>query len=241
MLIQKQKKIERVVKITKAKKVIFVGDTHGDLDASQKVIKEYLKRGNKIVFLGDYVDRGPNSKQNLDFLLKVKEKYPTQIYLLQGNHEGHRIHKFTPDNFWRSLTNYEYQKYATIVESFPFAITVGSVIALHAVLPDIKKLNDFNKIQLGDENWFRICWGDFSENDETTLRETFDREYFERIMKRLNKKILIRAHQNCKTFMFDEKCVTIFTSSAYLREKTIAVYDLSKRLEKGSDLEIRVI
>jgi len=49
----------KLIEIKKAKKIIFVGDTHGDLDASQKVIKDYLKEGNKIVFLGDYVDRGP--------------------------------------------------------------------------------------------------------------------------------------------------------------------------------------
>ena len=86
----------RLIKIKDAKRIIFVGDTHGDLEASQKVIKDYLKPGNKIVFLGDYVDRGPYSKENLDFLLEIKAKKPNQIYLLQGNHEGHHILKFSP-------------------------------------------------------------------------------------------------------------------------------------------------
>jgi len=108
-----------LIEIKTAKKVIFVGDTHGDLEASQKIIRNYLKEGNKIVFLGDYVDRGPFSKENLDFLLEQKEKYPEQIFLLQGNHEGHRILKFSPAEFWESLTNEEYQKYAKIVEKFP--------------------------------------------------------------------------------------------------------------------------
>ncbi len=54
----------KLIEIKKAKKVIFVGDTHGDLEASQKVIKDYLKPGNKIVFLGDYVDRGPYLREN---------------------------------------------------------------------------------------------------------------------------------------------------------------------------------
>ncbi|PJA83945.1 MAG: serine/threonine protein phosphatase, partial [Candidatus Nealsonbacteria bacterium CG_4_9_14_3_um_filter_37_29] len=47
----------KLIEIKKAKKVIFVGDTHGDLEASQKIIKDYLKPENKFVFLGDYVDR----------------------------------------------------------------------------------------------------------------------------------------------------------------------------------------
>ena len=65
----------KLIEIKKAKKVIFVGDTHGDLEASQKVIKNYLKEGNIIVFLGDYVDRGSYSKENIDFLLEIKNLY----------------------------------------------------------------------------------------------------------------------------------------------------------------------
>ena len=42
-------------------KVIFVGDTHGDLEATEKITYRYLKPENKLVFLGDYVDRGPAS------------------------------------------------------------------------------------------------------------------------------------------------------------------------------------
>jgi metallophosphoesterase superfamily enzyme len=58
------------------------------LESSQKIIKNYLKNGQKIVFLGDYVDRGPHSRENLDFLLEIKAKNPKDIFLLQGNHEG---------------------------------------------------------------------------------------------------------------------------------------------------------
>lgn len=92
--------------------MIFVGDTHGDLEASQKVIKDYLlahrseggKLGNKIIFLGDYVDRGFFSKENLDFLLRIRAENLDQIYLLQGNHESHRILKFSPADFWEGLS-----------------------------------------------------------------------------------------------------------------------------------------
>jgi precorrin-2 methylase len=63
----------KLIEIKEAKKVIFVGDTHGEWETSKKIIKNYLKPGNKIVFLRDYVDRGPQPKENLDFLLKTKE------------------------------------------------------------------------------------------------------------------------------------------------------------------------
>ena len=243
------KKEPKLIKIEKAKKVIFVGDTHGDLDASQRVIKDYLKPGNKIVFLGDYVDRGPFSKENLDFLIEQKEKNPDKIFLLKGNHEGHRILKFSPAEFWESLTSEEYRKYSQIVENFPLAVVVKDIIALHGALPEIEKLEDFEKIKIGDENWFRICWGDFLEEngeylgiDPLSGRPQFGKDYFFKIMKKINKKILIRAHDpNAKRFMYNGHCLTIFTSSAYTRERIIAIANFSKKIKTAKDLEIRRI
>jgi len=238
--------MKKLIKIEKAKKVIFVGDTHGDLEASQKIIRDYLKEGNKIVFLGDYVDRGPFSKENLDFLLQQKEKHPEQIFLLQGNHEGHRILKFHPAEFWESLTNEEYQKYAEIVEKFPLAVIVKDIVALHGALPEIEKLEDFEKIEIGDENWFKICWGDFVEKSGNSLgidpfsgRPQFGRDYFFKIIEKIQKKVLIRSHDpTAPLFMFDEKCLTIFTSSAYKSERMIVIFDFEKEIKTAKDLEI---
>jgi len=80
-------------------KVIFVGDTHGDLEATEKIMHKYLKSDNKIVFLGDYVDRGPDSLENINFLLGRKLERPDSLYLLMGNHEGHAVVSFYPANF----------------------------------------------------------------------------------------------------------------------------------------------
>jgi len=236
----------KLIEIKKARKVIFVGDTHGDLEASQKIIKDYLKPENKFVFLGDYVDRGPHSKENLDFLLKTKIKYPNQIYLLQGNHEGHRILKFYPAEFWESLGGKEYEKYCSIVENFPLTVVTKDIIALHGVLPEVKNLKEINKIKLGGEKWRQITWGDFSDEpgeylgiDPFTGRPQFGRDYFLKMMDRFGKKVLIRSHQpTSPLFMFDNRCLTIFTSSAYTRERTIAIYDFKKPINTAKDLEI---
>jgi len=38
---------------------IFVGDTHGDLETSKRIVEEFLADEKTIlIFLGDYVDRG---------------------------------------------------------------------------------------------------------------------------------------------------------------------------------------
>jgi protein phosphatase len=239
--------MKNLLEIKNAERVIFVGDIHGDLEVSQKVIKDYLKEGNKIVFLGDYVDRGPFSKENLDFLLEQREKNPEQIFLLQGNHEGHRILKFSPAEFWESLSHEEYQKYSQIVESFPLAVVVKDIIALHGALPKIERVEDFEKIKIGDENWFRICWGDFLnepgeelEIDPFTGRPQFGRDYFFKIMEKINKKVLVRSHDpSTPRLMYDDRCLTIFTSSAYHKERIIAIADFSKEIKTARDLELK--
>jgi predicted phosphodiesterase len=240
---------KKLIEIKKAKKIIFVGDTHGDLEASQKVIKEFLKPGNKIVFLGDYVDRGPFSKENLDFLLEQKEKFPDQIFLLQGNHEGHRILKFSPAEFWESLTKKEYTTFSTIVENMGLALVAKNVIALHGALPEIEKIEDFEKIEIGDDNWFKICWGDFVEENRENLgidpftgRPQFGKNYFLKIMEKIKKSVLVRSHQpNAPKFMFDDRCLTIFSSSAYDREREIAIFNFEKEIKTARDLEIKRI
>jgi protein phosphatase len=239
--------MKNLLEIKNAERVIFVGDTHGDLEASQKVIKNYLKERNKIVFLGDYVDRGPFSKENLDFLLEQRERNPEQIFLLQGNHEGHRILKFSPAEFWESLSEKEYQKYSQIVEKFPLVVVVKNIIALHGAPPKIEKLEDFEKIKIGDENWFRICWGDFLNEpgeelgiDPFTGRPQFGRNYFFKIMEKINKRVLIRSHDlNAPQLMYDDRCLTIFTSSAYHKERIIAIADFSKEIKTARDLELK--
>jgi len=168
---------------------------------------------------------------------------------LQGNHEGHRILKFYPAEFWESLGGEEYEKYCSIVENFPLAVVIKDIIALHGVPPEVKNLNEINKIKLGNEEWRQITWGDFSEEpgeylgiDPFTGRPQFGRDYFFKLMKRFNKKVLIRSHQpNAPQFMFDDRCLTIFTSSAYTRERTIAIYDFKKSINTAKDLEIKRI
>ena len=63
---------------------IAIGDIHGRL-AYLKVLVGMLPPDEELVFLGDYVDRGPNSAQVLTFLTQLREERP--VVLLMGNHE----------------------------------------------------------------------------------------------------------------------------------------------------------
>lgn len=121
--------------------LIFVGDTHGDYQTSEKIIEEYLKPENVLVFLGDYVDKGRYSKENIDYLLKQKLKNKKNLYLLQGNHEGWQYVKFWPRNFWESFDLEEDKKmYSFVLSQMPLALSWRKIIALHSGLPEVESL-----------------------------------------------------------------------------------------------------
>jgi predicted MPP superfamily phosphohydrolase len=234
-------------------RVVFVGDTHGDFEATSKVIEMYLKPGNKLVFLGDYVDRGPASLENINFLLQQKLEHPDSIFLLMGNHEGYGVVPFSPANFWEGLDAKLRQRYIAVLSQLPLAAsTPNGVIALHGALPDVPSLGDINRIKPGDDQWHQITWGDWQEReggflgfDSYTGRPQFGQGWFEEIMSRFDKNVLIRSHQpNAPQVMYGGRCLTIFTSSAYkhyIAERTVAVLDSEEEVKSVADIKIEVV
>jgi len=234
-------------------KVIFVGDTHGDFEASEKIVSKYLKPENKLVFLGDYVDRGPASLENINFLLRQKIDHPDAVYLLAGNHEGHAVISFHPSDFWEGLDGELRQLYSEVLVKLPLAVsTPNGVIALHGALPAVSSLEDISTIEPGSAEWHQITWGDWQERegeflgiDPYTGRPQFGQAWFQEIMSRLGKNVLIRSHQPDAAFtMYGRRCLTIFTSSAYrhyVSERTIALVDLTKPVKTADDIVIETV
>lgn len=63
-----------------------IGDVHGCLLPLRKLIDELSpSQGDKLIFLGDYVDRGPDSKGVVDFLLDLSRQ--VECIFVRGNHE----------------------------------------------------------------------------------------------------------------------------------------------------------
>ncbi len=64
-----------------------IGDIHGRLDKLEELLARLPLRGDdRLVFLGDYVDRGPDSRGVIDRLIRVAEER-SAVFLL-GNHES---------------------------------------------------------------------------------------------------------------------------------------------------------
>jgi predicted MPP superfamily phosphohydrolase len=75
--------------------VYVIGDLHGDVECAlhwvnkTKLIRnhKWLDSSSFLVFLGDYIDKGPTSRQTVEFVKILTEKYPQQVTALLGNHE----------------------------------------------------------------------------------------------------------------------------------------------------------
>ena len=68
-----------------------VGDTHGSLDLLEILNHLILDENHHVVFMGDYVDRGSFSLDNLLLILFLKVKFPNFVHVLRGNHEDERV------------------------------------------------------------------------------------------------------------------------------------------------------
>lgn len=69
-------------------KTLSVADLHGRMDILDTVLA-IIEHENPdiVVFTGDYIDRGPHSKQVLDTVFDLQKEQPNRFILLKGNHE----------------------------------------------------------------------------------------------------------------------------------------------------------
>jgi len=70
------------------KRIFAIGDIHGCNDAFQQMlfVEIKIKKQDKIYCIGDYIDRGPESKGVIDTIISLREK-GYHIHALRGNHE----------------------------------------------------------------------------------------------------------------------------------------------------------
>jgi serine/threonine protein phosphatase 1 len=70
-------------------RLFAIGDIHGCYNPFKVLITETiaLKKADKLILLGDYIDRGTESREVIDFILDLKAK-GYNITPLMGNHEA---------------------------------------------------------------------------------------------------------------------------------------------------------
>jgi len=67
-------------------RTFVIGDIHGGLKALPQVLERAsVKKGDKLIFLGDYVDGWSESAQLISFLIEINKKH--ECVFIKGNHD----------------------------------------------------------------------------------------------------------------------------------------------------------
>lgn len=143
----------------KLDKTIAFGDIHGCYKAAEAAIALSEKEHATAVFLGDYIDRGPDGIKTLEVLIKAKKSHPNWIFL-RGNHdqmlidlikgkktiedqgnvlEGNRFnYSQSEDSYlkWKKLSKEMQKEVTSFLEDTKFYFETSNWIFLHAVLRD---------------------------------------------------------------------------------------------------------
>jgi serine/threonine protein phosphatase 1 len=67
--------------------IAFIGDVHGVLSPLVEAVDRAQEVADTIVLLGDYVNRGSQSRQVLDFLVEARAALDGRINFLAGHHD----------------------------------------------------------------------------------------------------------------------------------------------------------
>jgi serine/threonine protein phosphatase 1 len=78
---------------TRAETITYaIGDVHGCLAKLRRLLARIeAHRADKparLIFLGDYMDRGPDSRGVIEFIMALQHQRPDSVICLRGNHEA---------------------------------------------------------------------------------------------------------------------------------------------------------
>jgi diadenosine tetraphosphatase ApaH/serine/threonine PP2A family protein phosphatase len=80
-------------------RMLAIGDIHGCYPKLIRLIKKIKVDPIEdiLIFLGDYIDRGDQSKEVVDFLISLKQRMPQSVFLM-GNHEQMLLEYLSGEN-----------------------------------------------------------------------------------------------------------------------------------------------
>jgi len=215
----------------------IVGDIHGQYYDLLRLF-EYggFPPDANYLFLGDYVDRGPNGLETICLLLAYKIKYPENFFMLRGNHECSSINRIY--GFYDECkTRYSLKIWKLFNDCFnclPLgAIIEDKILCIHGGLsPDLKTLEQIRRIvrptEIPDTGLLcDLLWADpdtevqgWQENDRG-VSFTFGGDVVENFLRRHEFDLVVRAHQVVEDgyeFFAKRQLVTVFSAPNYCGE-----------------------
>lgn len=160
-------------------RIIAIGDIHGCLNTLMELISrlDLNPASDTLVFLGDYIDRGPFSCETVAYIRELQRNM--NAICLRGNHEEFMIENECQHDFlWGYnggfLTIESYEKNDVDpasdikwMDSLPLVYETDEYIFCHAGLSS-PKLSDNNPYDvLWERNWMRC--GEIPEREKTVI------------------------------------------------------------------------
>lgn len=231
-----------LVELDIPKNLVIIGDLHGDLQSLQRILQEIdydhflSNHNNKLIFLGDYVDRGTNSIGVLYTICYLKQKYPNSVVLMRGNHEAYTEFPFLSHDLPLKIVEYfgvNYEKAISHKISTLFqllylvTIIQNKLFLVHGGLPTEIENKDFKKLieTAQSDNTHKILeellWNDphiiQNEDNWEKSRRRYGRHFGANITKEWlemsGTRVIVRGHEPCHGFKIDhdDKILTLFS------------------------------
>ena len=254
----------KIVELQIPEKLVIIGDVHGDLRALNSILRKIkidkfvLNHNNKIIFLGDYVDRGLRSVEVLHTICSLKIQHPHSVVLMRGNHEApiefpissHDLPKRMAERFGRRIGAEIYQTKIMKLFQLLYLITIveGELFLVHGGVPTdlrdvVKKFNDISANEKGliGEIMEEILWNDPRtlpegkewENSRRGLGKHFSLDVTKKWLSISNTKVIVRGHEPCNGFKLDHdgRVLTLFScNQAYPKFSVGYITTSGKRL-----------
>ena len=187
----------------------------------------------KYLFLGDYVDRGPQSLETICLLLAYKIKYPENFFMLRGNHECGRINK-DYGFYGECKSRYNIKVWETFVDCFnclpAAAIVEEKIFCCHGGLsPDLDSMEQIRQIKrptdVPDEGLLcDLLWSDPDKDmlgwgrNSRGISVTFGADVILMFLKKHGFDLICRSHQVVDEgyeWFADSQLVTLFSNPKY--------------------------
>ena len=216
--------------------VNICGDIHGQFtDLVRAIQMGGLPPFAKWLFLGDYVDRGPQSVECICLLFALKIRYPSQVFLIRGNHETPEMTEVFgfAEECLRKLNGTIWQTFCDVFEYMPLgAVISGQYFCVHGgISPELETLQQIREIKrplaipisgmITDLLWSDPC-AEVVEYGQSTRGSTvlWGIEPAKRFLSKNRLKYIVRGHQVAMEgydypFPGSKAVVTMFTASNY--------------------------
>jgi protein phosphatase len=208
-----------LLRIPPTGKLLIVGDIHGDLESLLYILKDSKfieavesEENLKIIFLGDYGDRGDFSPEVYYVVSWLKVRFPGKVVLLRGNHEPPGDLTPMPFDLPYQLSakygkNWEevYRRILELFETMPHAALIEEkYLLLHGGVPskaeNIGDLAYAHEKHPSESHLEEILWSDPEEGISGTLPsprgagKLFGANVTRRILNMVGTVTLIRGH-----------------------------------------------